>query len=76
MVYSLCAEILRLGCPSPSRKARVSGILESLFSLIPLSECGAACGLELLIDDSPEGEVCGTLVFEAPGLSAIRTERG
>lgn len=76
MVYSLCAQALRLICPSPSRAARVSRILEGLFSLTPLTGCGPVGGMELLIDDAPEGEVSGELVFDAPGLSAIRTEQG
>src|SRR5580698_2787194 len=76
MLYSLCSEILRLVCPSLARKARVSKILEGLFSLTQPGECAAAGGMELLIEDAPEGEEAGELVFDAPGLSAIRTARG
>ena len=75
MEYSLCAEALRLVCPSPSRKARVTSILEGLFSLTPLSRRDPG-GMELLIHDLPEREVSGELVFDAPGLTAIRTARG
>ena len=76
MVYSLCSEVLRLRWPSPSRAARVSRILEGLFSLTPIGVCAPDGGMELVIDDAPEGEVSGELVFDAPGLSAIRTKRG
>src|ERR1700722_8919027 len=75
MEYSLCTEALRVVCPSPSRKARVIGVLENLFSLTPLHRRDPG-GMELLIHDVPAGEVCGELVFDAPGLSAIRTDRG
>src|ERR1700733_10230646 len=75
MQYSLCAEALRIVCPSRSRKARVIGILETLFSLTPVNGRDPG-GMELLVCDRPAGEVCGELVFDAPGLSAIRTERG
>jgi len=75
MEFSLCAEALRLVCSPPSRKARVASILEALFSLTPLDRLDPG-GMELLIHDVPEGEVSGDLVFDAPGLSAIRTERG
>jgi hypothetical protein len=75
MQYSLCAEALRIVCPSRSRKARVTGILEALFSLTPRIGRNPG-GMEFLLRDLPAGEVCGELVYDAPGLSAIRTDRG
>lgn len=84
MEYSLCGTALRLVCAPLSRNACVAGILESLFSLLPAGKPHPDRGIELLIHESPEdnlsleaaGKVAGEVVFDAPGLSAIRTAHG
>ena len=81
MERSLFAGAVRLECASRVRKARVTRILETLFCRAPLNLCVSdLCvsdrGMELLIHDLPEGDVCGDPVFDAPLLSAIRTRRG
>jgi hypothetical protein len=74
MEYSLCGVALRLVCV-PSRRAGVSRLLENLFSLQSRPP-GLDKGIEISIHESPEGEVSGEVVFDAPGLSAIRTAHG
>jgi hypothetical protein len=76
MAYLLCGVALDLVCVSPVRKPIVARILESLFSLTPLNRFRPDRGIELLIHDSPEGNVSGDVVFNAPGLCAIKTANG
>ena len=65
-----------LVCVSPSRQAAVARMLERLFSLTPLSQPRPDRGIEIVIHDSPEDLVSGEVVFDAPGLCAIRTVHG
>ena len=75
MEFSLCDEPLRILCSSASRKARVAGILETLFSLTPVNRRDPG-GMDLVIHEAPPSEVSGEVVFDAPGLSVIRTASG
>ena len=86
MEYSLCGVAFRLVCVPPSDAVGVARILESLFSLIPLSQPDPDRIIEIFIHilregilregDAPEEKVSGDVVFDAPGLSAIRTKCG
>jgi hypothetical protein len=85
MKYSLCPKrtkgrsdhvTLRLVCVPASREADVARVLETLFSLVLVSQGELGHGIEIAIADSPEPDVTGERVFEAPGLSVIRTARG
>ena len=67
---------LSLVCANPVPKAGVVRILERLFSVTPLSQPFANRGIEMVIHDSPEEKVSGEVVFDAPGLSAIKTAQG
>jgi len=76
MKYSLCGVILRVFSIPASRAACVTRTLESLFSLMPSSGPGSEFRVEIFLRDLPEEEVSGEVVFDAPGLRALRTEQG
>jgi hypothetical protein len=85
MEYSLGAVPLRLTCVTPVGNAGVPGVLASLFSLAPVSFSpfppDPERGIQIVVHasedgESPEREVSGEVVFDAPGLSAIRTANG
>jgi hypothetical protein len=78
MGYSLCGVPLRVVCIPPSETGSLTRILERLFSLLPLYQPPAAdtMGISIRVVPSPEppaDDVSGELVFESPGLSAMRT---
>jgi hypothetical protein len=81
MNYSLCGVPIHLACGPSSGTAGVARILERLFSLVPLHHpvpCDSI-GISIVIVSSEkpkEERVPGELVFNAPGLSAIRTVHG
>ena len=74
MDYSLCDVALSLVCAPASREPGIARILESLFMLNGSDH--PAHRIELIVNDQPETEVSGDVVFETPGLSAIKTRRG
>lgn len=74
MEYSLCNVNFRLVCLPASREAAVAHILESLFMLAGPRH--AAHRIELIVDNSPETQVFGDVVYGTPGLTAIKTPRG
>jgi hypothetical protein len=76
MHYSLCDLPFRVVCLPASREAAVARILENLFSPTRVRRPDSCPGIEIVIDGSTEPPVSGELVFDAPGLSAIRTKRG
>jgi hypothetical protein len=74
MDYSLCDVTFRLVCAPASRMPGVARILESLFVLTGPHH--TAHRIDLIVNDAPETEVSGEVVFDAPGLTAIKTPRG
>jgi hypothetical protein len=81
MSYSLCGVGFHLVCTPPSETAGLQRILKRLFSLVPNDGRAPADSIEISIRTaSPANRtpdlVSGELVFEAAGLSAIRTEHG
>jgi hypothetical protein len=68
-------------CIHPAETGSLTRVLERLFSLVPVDQPAAADIIGISIStapsaESPAHEVSGELVFKAPGLSAIKTERG
>lgn len=76
MDYSLCGLPLRLECCATSVERRVMRVLHSLFSLAPFDPSVSGPGIEIRIGDAAEGSISGEVVFDAPELCSIRTERG
>ncbi len=80
MNYSLCGVAFRLVC-EPEADELIHA-LQRLFPLVRLRGPASGGGIEIFLRNMPpSGEsrreaVSGELVFEAPGLSAIRTEHG
>jgi len=74
MDYSLCDVALRfVGVPA-WREPVVARIIESLFMLTGSRRADRR--IDLIVNDSPETEVSGEAVFDAPDLTAIKTPRG
>jgi hypothetical protein len=81
MNYSFCGVPLRLMCIHSAETSGLARLLERLFSLVPLAQPAADDTMAISIRTAPSTEppvhdVSGALVFNAPGLSAIKTESG
>jgi hypothetical protein len=74
MDYSLCGVALRLVCVPASREPCIARVLESLFTLVGQHQWVPR--IDLIISDLPATQVVGEVVFDAPGLTAIKTSRG
>lgn len=76
MEYALCGIPISLDCHTASVERSLSRVFKTLFSLSPRCSPAYVQGIEIQIGNSAPKSVSGEIVYQAPGLCAIKTAYG